>query len=185
MPRIVLFQPEIPPNTGNIGRTCAATNSELHLVEPLGFELTDRTLKRAGLDYWPWIRLYRHSDWECFLAHRSGRGGRLLALSRYGSSAYHGFSFRQDDWLLFGRETSGLPQHVLAAADQTLHIPMAGSVEAGGGVRSLNLSVAVGVVLFEALRQLQSSASLAGLSADADRCSDGPSIPEIQGEQGH
>jgi len=184
MPRIVLFQPEIPPNTGNIGRTCAATNSELHLIEPLGFELSDRTLKRAGLDYWPWIALHRHSDWDSFLAHRNGRGGRLLALSRRGTRVYHGIRFQQDDWLLFGRESSGLPEPVQAAADQALQIPMAGSVEHGGGVRSLNLSVAVGVVLFEALRQLQGEAGGAGLSADADRCSTGPVNPEIVGEHG-
>ena len=80
MPRLVLFQPEIPPNTGNVARTCAATCTELHLVEPLGFEISDRTVRRAGLDYWPWVDLHRHSNWEAFVAQHRQRGGRLLAL---------------------------------------------------------------------------------------------------------
>ncbi len=155
MPRLVLFQPEIPPNTGNVARTCAATCTELHLVEPLGFEISDRTVRRAGLDYWPWVDLHRHSNWEAFVAQHRQRGGRLLALSRHASEPYTALRYRHDDWLLFGRETSGLPDAVLAQADARLMIPMAGSVDHGGGVRSLNLATAVGVVLFEALRQLQ------------------------------
>ncbi|MEY4430295.1 MAG: hypothetical protein RLZZ533_231 [Cyanobacteriota bacterium] len=155
MPRLVLFQPEIPPNTGNVARTCAATCTELHLVEPLGFEISDRTVRRAGLDYWPWVDLHRHSNWEAFLAQQRQRGGRLLALSRHASEPYTAIRYRQDDWLLFGRETSGLPDAVLAEAQARLMIPMAGSVDRGGGVRSLNLATAAGVVLFEALRQLQ------------------------------
>lgn len=154
MPRLVLFQPEIPPNTGNVARSCAATCTELHLIEPLGFEISDRTLRRAGLDYWPWVTLRRHADWAAFQAHRRSRGGRLLALSRHASEPYHRLRYRQDDWLLFGRESTGLPPELLAEADATLTIPMPGSVELGGGVRSLNLATAAGVVLFEALRQL-------------------------------
>ncbi len=154
MPRVVLFQPQIPPNTGNVARSCAATASELHLIEPLGFEISDRTLKRAGLDYWPWVDLHRHPDWQAFQRHRRDRGGRLLALSRHGSRPYHCETYQTDDWLLFGRESDGLPPAPLAEADARLVIPMRGSIENGGGVRSLNLSVAVGVVLFEALRQL-------------------------------
>ena len=154
MPQVVLFQPEIPPNTGNVARTCAATCTELHLIEPLGFEISDRTLRRAGLDYWPWVDLHRHADWEAFRAEQSRRGGRLLALTRHASQPYHRITYRADDWLLFGRETSGLPPELLADADLTLTIPMPGSVEHGGGVRSLNLATAAGVVLFEALRQL-------------------------------
>jgi tRNA (cytidine/uridine-2'-O-)-methyltransferase len=147
MPRLVLFQPEIPPNTGNVARTCAATCTELHLVEPLGFEINDRTLRRAGLDYWPWVRLHRHPDWEAFRQEQRRRGGRLLA--------YTQITYQPEDWLLFGRETSGLPPTVVAEADATLTIPMAGGLDQGGGVRSLNLATAAGVVLFEALRQLQ------------------------------
>ena len=155
MPRLVLFQPEIPPNTGNVARTCAATCTELHLVEPLGFEISDRTLRRAGLDYWPWVRLHRHADWGAFREEQQRRGGRLLALSRHASQPYTQIAYQPEDWLLLGRETSGLPPSVLAEADATLTIPMAGGFEQGGGVRSLNLATAAGVVLFEALRQLQ------------------------------
>jgi tRNA (cytidine/uridine-2'-O-)-methyltransferase len=155
MPRIVLFQPEIPPNTGNVARSCAATGTELHLIEPLGFEISDRTLKRAGLDYWPWVNLHRHGDWEAFRAHQQRRGGRLLALSRHASTSYDQLRYEADDWLLFGRESSGLPAEQMGDAEASLSIPMPGSIENGGGVRSLNLSVAVGVVLFEALRQLR------------------------------
>ena len=161
MPRVVLFQPEIPPNTGNVARSCAATCSELHLIEPLGFEISDRTLRRAGLDYWPWVQLHRHADWQTFRAEQQRRGGRLLALSRHASLPYHRLPYRHDDWLLFGRETSGLPDALLADADARLTIPMAGSAENGGGVRSLNLATAVGVVLFEALRQLETAEPLA------------------------
>ncbi len=155
MPRLVLYQPEIPPNTGNVARTCAATCTELHLIEPLGFEISDRTLKRAGLDYWPWVQLHRHRDWETFRSHQLERGGRLLALSRNGSQPYTQLQYRSDDWLLFGRETSGLPPEVVTQADCCLAIPMPGAIEHGGGVRSLNLATAAGVVLFEALRQLE------------------------------
>jgi len=161
MPRVVLFQPEIPPNTGNVARSCAATCSELHLIEPLGFAISDRTLRRAGLDYWPWVQLHRHADWPSFRSAQQQRGGRLLALSRHASDPYHRLDYRADDWLLFGRESSGLPAAVLADCDATLTIPMSGSLEQGGGVRSLNLATAVGVVLFEALRQLETAEPLA------------------------
>jgi tRNA (cytidine/uridine-2'-O-)-methyltransferase len=156
MPRVVLYQPEIPPNTGNVARTCAATGSELHLIEPLGFEISDRQLKRAGLDYWPWVRLHRHASLPAFLRARQQQGGRLVALSSRASRSYTGYAFAPDDWLLFGRESDGLPAEALASAEERLTIPMPCSVISGrGGVRSLNLSVSVGVVLFEALRQLE------------------------------
>jgi tRNA (cytidine/uridine-2'-O-)-methyltransferase len=154
MPRLVLFQPEIPPNTGNVARTCAATGTELHLIEPLGFQIDDRQLRRAGLDYWPWVRLHRHADMQAFERERLRCGGRLVALSSHGECRYTDFSFLSEDWLLLGRESSGLPAQVLDRADERLVIPMPGSVAVGGGVRSLNLSVAAAVVLFEALRQL-------------------------------
>ena len=155
MPRIVLYQPQIPPNTGNVARTCAATGTELHLIEPLGFEISDQRLRRAGLDYWPWVQLHRHPDLKAFNARRCAEGGRLVALSRHASVAHTSFVFRRSDWLLFGRETDGLPDSVKQAAQTCLTIPMARSRASGnGGVRSLNLSVAVGIVLFEALRQL-------------------------------
>lgn len=156
MPRVVLFEPLIPPNTGNVARTCAATGLELHLIEPLGFSLSDRHLRRAGLDYWPLVQLIRHQDVPAFLAaHRQG-GGRLLSLSSHATSSYCDIDYQQDDWLLFGKETDGLPPALLDAADLRLTIPMPRSGRViPGGVRSLNLSVAVGVVVFEALRQLQ------------------------------
>jgi tRNA (cytidine/uridine-2'-O-)-methyltransferase len=148
MPRVVLFQPQIPPNTGNVARTCAATACELHLVEPLGFCIDDRQLRRAGLDYWPLVPLHRHASWQAFLEHRSERGGRLLAFSSHGQQPFQRLRYAVDDWLLFGRESDGLPRHALSHADDVARIPMAGAV------RSLNLSVSVGVALFEALRQL-------------------------------
>lgn len=155
MPRVVLFQPEIPPNTGNVARSCAATGTELHLIEPLGFEISDRQLRRAGLDYWPWVRLQRHRSLEAFLEERQRLGGRLLALSSHASRSYSDHAYAEDDWLLFGRESDGLPAPLLELADVRLTIPMPCSLASGrGGVRSLNLSVAVGVVLFESLRQL-------------------------------
>jgi tRNA (cytidine/uridine-2'-O-)-methyltransferase len=155
MPRVVLYQPEIPPNTGNVARTCAATATELHLVEPLGFSIDDRQLKRAGLDYWPLVPLSRHANWSALQNERTAKGGRLVALSSHGDTAYNAFRFRADDWLLFGRETEGLPTAVVKQAHACLTIPMAQSSRARpNGVRSLNLSVAVGIVLFESLRQL-------------------------------
>ncbi|MCP9773528.1 tRNA (cytidine(34)-2'-O)-methyltransferase [Synechococcus sp. Tobar12-5m-g] len=155
MPQLVLYQPQIPPNTGNVGRTCAATSTELHLIGPLGFSLDDRQLKRAGLDYWPWVALQVHASIGSFEQQRGARGGRLVALTSHGDRPYTGFRFAADDWLLLGRETDGLPPEVMDLADARLTIPMAGSVRSGGGVRSLNLSVAAAVVLFEALRQLE------------------------------
>lgn len=154
IPRVVLFQPQIPPNTGNVARTCAATGAELHLIEPLGFHIDDRRLRRAGLDYWPWVRLRRHQNLEAFFSCRRENGGRLIALSARAQQPYHQCRFQPDDWFLFGRESDGLPADLVARADAKLTIPMPCSLTAGsGGVRSLNLSVAVGVVLFEALRQ--------------------------------
>jgi tRNA (cytidine/uridine-2'-O-)-methyltransferase len=156
MPQVVLFQPLIPPNTGNVARTCAATGTALHLIEPLGFSLDDRSLKRAGLDYWPLVDLNRHADWAAFTQARRQSGGRLVALSSHAQQPYSAFAFAESDWLLFGQETEGLPAEVLANADAGLTIPMRqGRRNLPAGVRSLNLSVAVAVVLFEALRQLE------------------------------
>lgn len=149
MPQVVLVNPQIPPNTGNIARTCAATGTELHLVGPLGFEISDRYLKRAGLDYWPYVKLHYHKTWEAFKNIHQERGGKLLGFSVRGSSNYIQFQFQPDDWLLFGSETTGLPDNVLSACNARLHIPMAEP-----GVRSLNLSVSVAIGLFEARRQL-------------------------------
>ncbi|MGF1461543.1 MAG: tRNA (cytidine(34)-2'-O)-methyltransferase [Leptolyngbyaceae cyanobacterium] len=148
MPRVVLVHPEIPPNTGNVARTCAATKTELHLVEPLGFELSDRYLKRAGLDYWPYVDLHLHKSWSTFQQAVQNRGGRLIGFSTSGKECYTQIVYCADDWLLFGKETAGLTADMLSSCDVTTYIPMVES-----GVRSLNLSASAAVGLFEALRQ--------------------------------
>lgn len=149
MPQVVLVNPLIPPNTGNIARTCAATGTELHLVGPLGFEISDRYLKRAGLDYWPYVKLHYHESLEAFKTLHEQRGGRRLGFSVRGNYNYASFQYRVDDWLLFGSETTGLPPEVISSCDATIYIPMSQPK-----VRSLNLSVSVAVALFEAHRQL-------------------------------
>lgn len=150
MPRVVLVNPEIPPNTGNIARTCAAMGVELHLVKPLGFELSDRHLKRAGLDYWPYVHLAVHESWSAFVETAHTQGGRLIGFSTSGTCSYIDVPYQLDDWLLFGRETTGLSREMLKTCGITAHIPMQEP-----GVRSLNLSVSVAIGLFEALRQTQ------------------------------
>ncbi|MBD2528214.1 tRNA (cytidine(34)-2'-O)-methyltransferase [Nostoc flagelliforme FACHB-838] len=149
MPQVVLVNPQIPPNTGNIARTCAATGTELHLVGPLGFEISDRYLKRAGLDYWPYVKLHYHESLEAFKIVHHERGGRWLGYTVAGNFNYVSYPFQPDDWLLFGSETTGLPPAILSDCDATLYIPMSQP-----GVRSLNLSVSVAIGLFEARRQL-------------------------------
>lgn len=157
MPQIVLYQPQIPPNTGNVARTCAATGTPLHLIDPLGFSIDDRQLKRAGLDYWPLVQLQRHASWAAFVDHQTSLGGRLIGFSSHARQSYLDCHFGPNDWLLFGRESDGLPSDVLVSADLALTIPMArAALPDRCGVRSLNLSVAVGVVLFECLRQQDS-----------------------------
>ncbi|WNZ24167.1 tRNA (cytidine(34)-2'-O)-methyltransferase [Leptolyngbya sp. NK1-12] len=149
MPQVVLVHPQIPPNTGNIARTCAATQTPLHLVGPLGFEISDRYLKRAGLDYWPYVNLTYHESLTDFHSYCQQKGGRCLGFSTSGAYSYTDFEYRDDDWLLFGCETAGLPSDVLQACDATIFIPMSQPQ-----VRSLNLSVSVAIGLFEAKRQL-------------------------------
>jgi tRNA (cytidine/uridine-2'-O-)-methyltransferase len=149
MLRAVLIHPQIPPNTGNIARTCAATSTELHLVGPLGFEISDRYLKRAGLDYWPYVNLKDHESLAAFEAYHQQQGGRWIGFSTAGKCNYIHFQFQANDWLLFGSETTGLPSNVLDACHATVYIPMSQP-----GVRSLNLSVSVAIGLFEARRQL-------------------------------
>ncbi len=154
MPKIVLINPQIPPNTGNIARSCAATATPLHLVGPLGFELSDRQLKRAGLDYWPHVDLHLHENWIQFHHHQQRTGGRTIGFSTSGRCSYIDLNYQATDWLLFGSETEGLPANVLAVCDETVYIPMDRSV-----VRSLNLSVSAAIGLFEVLRQLQYDAT--------------------------
>jgi tRNA (cytidine/uridine-2'-O-)-methyltransferase len=144
---LILYQPEIPPNTGNIIRVCANTGTRLHLVHPLGFELDDRRLRRAGLDYREFATLSEYPSLEACLMKLAGR--RLFALSTRGSRSYSEASFAEDDVFLFGPETRGLPQQTLDALpqDQCLRIPMRPDN------RSLNLSNSVAVVIYEAWRQ--------------------------------
>ena len=141
---LVLFEPEIPPNTGNIARLCAATTTELHLIEPLGFSLDDKHLKRAGLDYWPYVKVV---VWPDFMAYRQGVGAgkRLVATSSRQGELLHSFAFNPCDALLLGPETRGLPPEVVAAVDACIRIPI------WGEVRSLNLSTAAGILLYQAL----------------------------------
>jgi len=149
MVKIVLVNPEIPPNTGNISRTCAATKTELHLVAPLGFEISDRYLKRAGLDYWPYVDLHYHENLAAFQQEHQSRGGRLIGFSVRGTSDYLDCQYQETDWLLFGKETAGLSPEVIDTCDKLVRIDIAEP-----NVRSLNLSVSVSVGLFEAIRQL-------------------------------
>jgi tRNA (cytidine/uridine-2'-O-)-methyltransferase len=150
---VVLVEPEIPPNTGNVGRLCLATGSALHLVKPLGFSLEDRQLKRAGLDYWKNVDL---RTWDSFAELQAAQpaDSRYFFLTTKTERAYYDVKFQRGDFLVFGRETKGLPENLLAANfDNCITIPMQGA-------RSLNLATAVAIVLFEAVRQ-QSPPSLA------------------------
>jgi tRNA (cytidine/uridine-2'-O-)-methyltransferase len=143
---VVLVEPEIPPNTGNVGRLCLATQSTLHLIKPFGFTLDNRQLKRAGLDYWEDVDVQTWKSFEEF--QRAQRpDARYFFLTTKTDRAYYDVEFKEDDFLVFGRETKGLPEKLLEAnADSCLTIPM-------HGTRSLNLATAVGIVLFEAVRQ--------------------------------
>ncbi|MAR91903.1 MAG: tRNA (uridine(34)/cytosine(34)/5-carboxymethylaminomethyluridine(34)-2'-O)-methyltransferase TrmL [Pseudomonadota bacterium] len=148
MLHIVLFQPEIPPNTGNIIRLCANTGMALHLIEPLGFTLDDKRMRRAGLDYHEWARVQLHGDFESFL--EQVRPNACYALSTKGHRHYHQVSYQPGDAIVFGPETRGLPQWLRehAAVTGCIRIPMQGTS------RSLNLSNAAAIVLYEAWRQL-------------------------------
>jgi tRNA (cytidine/uridine-2'-O-)-methyltransferase len=144
---VVLVAPEIPQNTGSIGRLCVATGSRLHLIDPLGFTIDDRQLRRAGLDYWKHVDVHRHPDWATFLQRRLD--GRILCFSARAPRSYTTLRYRADDLLVFGCESRGLPPAIRAAhPDATFGIPLASE-----HVRSLNLATAVAIVLYEALRQ--------------------------------
>jgi tRNA (cytidine/uridine-2'-O-)-methyltransferase len=146
--QVVLFEPEIPPNTGSIARLCAATLTPLHLIEPLGFKIDDKHLKRAGLDYWEFVDLRVHKSWEAFLGENPVK--KLLYFSKRASRSYTQVRFRENDYLVFGPETRGLPQEWLEAHEADCYrIPIFSPA-----VRSLNLSNAVSIVLYEGLRQL-------------------------------
>lgn len=146
--QVALFEPEIPPNTGNIIRLCANTGAVLHLIHPLGFMPDDKQLKRAGLDYHEWARVYHHQNYSAFLTDVKPK--RLFACSTHGRSLYTDVQYQSGDVLLFGPETRGLPKNLLSELDptQVIRIPM---LEQS---RSLNLSNAVAIILYEGLRQL-------------------------------
>jgi len=152
MIRIVLVQPEIPHNTGAIGRLCAGLGGTLHLIRPLGFHLTDRWIKRAGLDYWQHLEVTLHDDWAAFLATQ--QPGRLLFASTRGERSLYDCRFTPDDWLVFGNESRGLPEPFYTRYRDSLYrIPMPGP-----HARSLNLANAVAVCAYEAWRQVHAPA---------------------------
>lgn len=146
---IVLVEPEIPPNTGNIARSCAATGAALHLVKPLGFSIDDKSLKRAGLDYWPYVDVRVHESLEAFL--EECKGHRMFLATTKGGSLYTDVEFRDGDMILFGKETAGLPRDFIEEhKESAIRIPMSKDTR----LRSLNLSNSANIILFEALRQL-------------------------------
>lgn len=146
---IVLVEPEIPPNTGNIIRLAANTGCQLHLIEPLGFSMEDRHMRRAGLDYHEYARVQRHANWHAFLERMQPDRSRMFAMTTHGSQPAHALQFQPGDWLVFGCETRGLAPELREsfAHEQRLRLPML------EGQRSLNLSNAVAVTVFEAWRQ--------------------------------
>ena len=143
---IVLFEPEIPANTGNIGRTCVATNKRLHLIEPLGFSLEEKQLKRAGMDYWEHLDVRRYMNFEEFL--EKNPNAKIWMATTKAKHVYSDVKFGPDDYIMFGKESAGIPEEILKDNPETcVRIPMVGET------RSLNLSNSVAIVLYEALRQ--------------------------------
>jgi len=150
MLNIVLLEPEIPANTGNIGRTCTATGTRLHLIEPLGFRLNEKSIRRAGMDYWQDLDVTRYINWEDFL--EKNPGVRIYMATTKGKHLYTEISYEPDCFLMFGKESAGIPEEILIQhPDECIRIPMIGET------RSLNLSNSVAIVLYEALRQNQFS----------------------------
>lgn len=143
---IVLLEPEIPANTGNIGRTCVATGSSLHLIEPLGFRLDEKSIKRAGMDYWERLDVRRYINYDEFL--EANRPKRIFMATTKANRTYADVSYDPDDYILFGKESAGIPEEILVENESNcIRIPMEPSI------RSLNLSNSVAIILFEALRQ--------------------------------
>ncbi len=143
---IVLFQPEIPSNTGNIGRTCVATNTALHLIEPLGFRLNEKSVKRAGMDYWDKLIVRRYINYNSF--REENPDAKLWFATTKGGQVYTDVQYGPDDFIMFGKESGGIPEDILRSnKEKCIRIPM------GDDIRSLNLSNSVAVVLYEALRQ--------------------------------
>lgn len=151
--RVVLFQPDIPQNTGTILRLCACLRVEAHIIEPAGFPISDRHFRRAGMDYLDQVTIVRHDSWSAFEAWRATDGGRLVLFSTKAATPYLDHIYRNDDILLFGRESAGVPDEVVKAADARVVIPIA------PGMRSLNVAVTVAMALGEALRQTRHATS--------------------------
>ena len=143
---IVLFEPEIPANTGNIGRTCVATNTRLHLIEPLGFRLDEKSLKRAGMDYWKDLDVTTYIDFDDFM--EKNPGAKIYMATTKAANVYTEVNYESDCYIMFGKESAGIPEEILVDYKNTsIRIPMVGDI------RSLNLSNSVAIVLYEALRQ--------------------------------
>ena len=148
MMNIVLLEPELPANTGNIGRTCVATGTRLHLIEPMGFKINDKTVKRAGLDYWDDLDVTIYDDFKDFLEKNPQCAGKLYMLTTKARHSYCDVSYPEDAWLMFGKESAGIPEEILVEYEEfCVRIPMMGDI------RSLNLSNSVAIALYEALRQ--------------------------------
>ena len=143
---IVLYEPEIPANTGNIGRTCVATGTKLHLIEPLGFSLSEKALKRAGMDYWSQLEVERYVNYEDFLQRNPG--AKIYMATTKAKKIYSEASYEPDCYIMFGKESAGIPEEILCHhKEDSIRIPMIGDI------RSLNLGNSVAIVLYEALRQ--------------------------------
>lgn len=148
MINIVLYEPEMPANTGNIGRTCVATNTRLHLIEPLGFKLSQKEIKRSGLDYWDKLDYTVYSDLEDFLNKNPLATKKMYYATTKAKNTYVDVKYEEDSYIMFGKESAGIPEEILASKkDDCIRIPMCGEI------RSLNLSNSVAIVLYEALRQ--------------------------------
>ncbi len=146
MLNIVLHEPEMPANTGNIGRTCVAAGARLHLIEPLGFILSDKMIKRAGMDYWDKLEVFRYDDWNDFLARNPG--AKVYMATTKAKKKYTDVIYEEDCYIMFGKESAGIPEEILVDNEENcIRIPM------GHDIRSLNLSNSVAIVLYEALRQ--------------------------------
>ena len=143
---IVLHEPEIPANTGNIGRTCVATGTSLHLIKPLGFDISDKAVRRAGMDYWKELDLHVYEDFEKFV--EKNPGARIYMATTKARKAYTEVEYKGNDFIMFGKESAGIPEEILVKYEDTsVRIPMIGEI------RSLNLSNSVSIILYEALRQ--------------------------------
>lgn len=148
MTAIILIQPEIPGNTGSVGRTCVALDMELILIHPLGFDISDSRVKRAGLDYWPHVRLSEYASWDAFLAARSPREDQLFLFEEFGARSFYEPDYPDDAMLVFGQETKGIPKPIIDRyADRLFKLPMRSDV-----IRSLNLANTVSAAAYQALR---------------------------------